>query len=180
MRSDNNRSDLIQRYWAFSCCFLQRNHSSNPQVVRNIPFFSASIISREILLHSSSLSCRMFPSKQSGPNPLLKFEFFMASVISDSLKSPEEESMTMSSSLLFSISSSSNSPFYQYQLSYATPSSMGRRLGTTTTQLTSLSKSRFLSGLDSERFPWLKSIDLVEESDKISPLRMPCWYPTVH
>ncbi len=34
-----------------------------------------------------------------------------------------------------------------------------RRLGTTTTQLTPLSDSLFLSGLDSKRFPWLKSID---------------------
>ena len=36
MRSDNYRSNLIQRYGAFSCCFLKRNHSSISQVARTI------------------------------------------------------------------------------------------------------------------------------------------------
>jgi len=71
------------------------------------PPLRASRISIAILLLRSSLVYKMLPSKQSGPSPLLKFERFIASIISGSLKAPEEESICIVSSISSFISSSS-------------------------------------------------------------------------
>ena len=72
------------------------------------PPLRASRISIAILLLRSSLVYRTFPSKQSGPSPLLKFERFIASIISGSLKAPEEESICIVYSISSFISSSSS------------------------------------------------------------------------
>ena len=72
------------------------------------PPLRASRISIAILLLRSSLVYRTLPSKQSGPSPLLKFERFIAFIMSDSLKAPEEESICIVSSTSSFFSSSSS------------------------------------------------------------------------
>ena len=61
--------------------------------------FSASVISCRILLLSCPFYVRRLPSKQSGPRPLLKLDYFAASPMSSRLNKPV---VSMSSSIISS------------------------------------------------------------------------------
>ena len=74
-----------------------------------VPSLRASMISSATLLFRCSLVFSTFPSKQSGPSPLLKFEHFIASTISARLKVIDEESIYISSSPSSPFISSSSS-----------------------------------------------------------------------
>ena len=75
-----------------------------------VPSLRASMISSATLLLRCSLAFSTFPSKQSGPSPLLKLEHYIASISSARLKVVDRDSIYISNSLL--------APFIKFDLNF--------------------------------------------------------------